>query len=75
MLPDAAQPHRFFCDRARRGANLHVKRQQMAGAPTYDEKRIEEAVLALLYFGSFDRPGGPVRIDLWGITEGLLSRD
>jgi hypothetical protein len=35
----------------------NVKRQLMTRVPTYDEKKVEEAVLALLYFDSFDRPG------------------
>ena len=29
----------------------------MAGTMAYDEKKIEMAVLALLYYGSFERPG------------------
>src|SRR5437762_13782025 len=47
-----------------------VKRQQMARAPTYDEGKVEEAVLALLYFGSFERPGARCawKTYEWGIT-------
>src|SRR5712691_9224244 len=45
----------------------------MARIPTYDEKKVEEAVLALLYFGSFERPGARCAWKTydWGITERL----
>ena len=48
----------------------------MARIPTYDEKKVEEAVLALLYFGSFERPGarGAWKTYDWGITERLFEQ-
>lgn len=36
---------------------MNVKRQQLPDAMAYDEKKIEVPVLALLYYGSFERPG------------------
>ena len=48
----------------------------MAGAMTHDEKKIEAAVLALLYYGSFERPGSRCAWKTydWGITERLFEQ-
>jgi hypothetical protein len=42
----------------------------------YDEKKIEMAVLALLYYGSFERPGNRSAWKTydWAITERLLEQ-
>ena len=43
----------------------------MVGTMAYDEKKIEMAVLALLYYGSFERPGNRSAWKTydWAITE------
>ena len=48
----------------------------MAGAMAYDEKKIEAAVLALLYYGSFERPGSRCAWKTydWAITERLFEQ-
>ncbi len=48
----------------------------MAGTVAYDEKRIEMAVLALLYYGSFERPGSRCAWKTydWAITERLFEQ-
>jgi hypothetical protein len=48
----------------------------MAQIPTCDEKKVEEAVLGLLYFGSFERPGARCAWKTydWGITERLFEQ-
>ena len=48
----------------------------MAGSMAYDEKRIETAVLALLYYGSFERPGSRCAWKTydWAITERLFEQ-
>ena len=48
----------------------------MARGPTYDEGKVEQAVLALLYFGSFERPGARCAWKTydWGITERLFEQ-
>ena len=55
---------------------MNVKRQQLAGAMAYDEKKIETAVLALLYYGSFERPGNRSTWKTydWAITERLFEQ-
>ena len=60
----------------RRAVHLHVKQQQMAGTMAYDEKKIEMAVLALLYYGSFERPGNRSAWKTydWAITERLFEQ-
>jgi len=42
----------------------------------YDEKKIEAAVLALLYYGSFERPGSRCAWKTydWAITERLFEQ-
>ena len=54
----------------------NVKQQQMAGTMAYDEKKIEMAVLALLYYGSFERPGNRSAWKTydWAITEHLFEQ-
>ena len=54
----------------------NVKQQQMAGTMAYDEKKIEMAVLALLYYGSFERPGNRSAWKTydWAITERLFEQ-
>jgi len=56
--------------------NADVKRQQMAGTMACDEKKIEMAVLALLYYGSFERPGNRSAWKTydWAITERLYEQ-
>jgi len=48
----------------------------MAGTMAYDEKKIEMAVLALLYYGSFERPGNRSAWKTydWAITERLFEQ-
>jgi len=55
---------------------VNAKRQQMAGAMAHDEKKLETAVLALLYYGSFERPGGRCAWKTydWAITEQLFEQ-
>jgi len=48
----------------------------MAGTMACDEKKIEMAVLALLYYGSFERPGNRSAWKTydWAITERLYEQ-
>jgi len=48
----------------------------MGGATAYDEKKIEAAMLALLYYGSFERPGSRCAWKTydWAITERLFEQ-
>jgi hypothetical protein len=48
----------------------------MVGTMAYDEKKIEMAVLALLYYGSFERPGNRSAWKTydWAITERLFEQ-
>src|SRR3989304_7898360 len=48
----------------------------MARTMAYDEKKIEMAVLALLYYGSFERPGNRSAWKTydWAITERLFEQ-
>jgi len=55
---------------------VNVKRQRVASAMAYDEKKIETAVLALLYYCSFERPGSRCAWKTydWAITERLFEQ-
>ena len=68
----------MLCERRAVGPALisDVKRQHTAGVMAFDEKKIETAVLALLYYGSFERPGSRCAWKTydWSVTERLFEQ-
>jgi len=71
--PEASYHLRPSCGPA---AQQDVKRQQIHRAMAYDEEKIEAAVLALLYYSSFERPGARCAWKTydWAITERLFEQ-